>query len=97
MIFLACRDLKDLAKGGYLVPGNRTVGPRHLGAERDYRNRESNAAMRVCTPVLTVTVPRRNVASRSIQERAERPAKGQVARTGDDSADNAHRSRRRSA
>ena len=97
MIFLTRRDLKNLAKGGDLVSGNRTVGPRHLGAERDYRNRESNAAMRVCTPVFTVTVPRRNVACRTIQEGAERPAKGQVTGTGDDSADNAHCSRRRSA
>src|SRR5262249_21228096 len=47
VIFFARRDLKDLTKGGDLVAGNRTVGLRHLGAERYYRNREGDTAARV--------------------------------------------------
>jgi len=98
VIFFAHRDLKNLAKGRDLVPGNRTVGSRHLGAERDHRNRESDAAMRVCASVLAVAVPMPgwNVACRTVQQGAERPAKGQVVGTSDDSADNAHRSVKRS-
>ena len=99
VILLARRDLKDLAKRSHLVPGNVAVGPRHLRAERNNRNREDDAATRVTVPAVVVALrmPGRNVACRTVQQGAERPAKGQVAGTGNDSADNAHGSLKRSA
>ena len=93
VIFFARWDLKDLTKGGDLVAGNCTVGLRHLGAERDYRNREGDTAARVAISAFAdaMRVPSRNVMRHAVQQNTERPAKRQVAGTGNDAADKAHR------
>ena len=46
MIFFARGHLKNFAKGGDLIASDGAVGARHLGAERDYRDRESDTATR---------------------------------------------------
>src|SRR5262249_38176819 len=91
VIFLARRDLKDLTKGSDLVAGNRAVGPRHLGAERDHGNREGDAAARVVISAFAAAMcmPSRNVMCHTVQQGTERPAKRQVAGTGNDAADKA--------
>ena len=58
MLLFARRHLKHLAKGGDFVAGHGAVGLGHLGAERNHRDRERDAAARVAIRVLAVAVRR---------------------------------------
>jgi len=92
MLFFTRRDLKDLAECGDLVPGDGAVSLRHFGAERDYGDRECDAATRIALHALALAVwqPVWNMAGGASEQHAERAAERQVAGTGDDTADKAH-------
>ena len=89
VIFFSRRHLKNLAKGGDLVAGDRAIGLGHLGAERDHRDRERDAAPRVALHPLAVAIrqPVRNMAGGASKQGTERPAKGQISGAGNDAAD----------
>ena len=96
MLLFSRRHLKDLAEGSDLVAGDRAIGLGHLGAERDHGDRERDAAARVAIRVLAVTVrrqPARDQARCAREQIAERAAKRQVSRAGNDTANKAHRFR----
>src|SRR6266446_9219947 len=73
MLLFTGRDLEHFAESGDLVAGDNTVGPRHLGAKRDHRDGEGDAAARVVITAFSVTmrVPARNVARRAGEQRTE--------------------------
>ena len=92
VILLARRNLKDLAKGGNLVAGDGAVGPGHLGAQRDDRDRERDAPVRISLRWLAIamTVPVRNVARGAFEQRPQRTAEGQLTSARNNAAYKAH-------
>jgi hypothetical protein len=86
------RDLKYLAESGDLVAGNDAIGSCHLGAKRDHRNCERDAATRIIPRTVAVDgrVPACDVARRAAEQRAQRATKGQLSSAMHDAADKAH-------
>jgi len=94
MLFLTRRDLKHLVKGGDLVAGDVAIRPRHLGAERDRRDRKRNRPARVGVGrIVPMPMPVHDVIGGTIEQCPERAAKGQIERARHYSANKAHRFR----
>jgi hypothetical protein len=93
MLFFARGDLKHFAKSGEFVAANRTVGPSHLGPERDHCNRERDPPTGVVTAAIAVSVVAavRKMADNPLEQLAHRPAQRQIVGNGNDPADQAHR------
>jgi hypothetical protein len=92
MLFFAGGNLEHFAKGGNFIAGDGTIGLCHLGAERNHRNREGDLLPRVVILALAIAPrgPTRDMTRRAFEQRAERPAKGQLTSTGKNTADKAH-------
>jgi len=93
MLFFARGDLKYFAKGGEFVAADQTVGPSHLGTERDHGDRERDPPTRVVVAAIAVSVvaPVREMPDDTFEQLADRPAKRQIVGNGNDPADQAHR------
>src|SRR3984893_6934483 len=92
MLFFASGNLEHFAKGGNFVAGDGTIGPCHLGAERDHRNREGDPLPRVVVLALAIAPrgPARDMTRRAFEQPAERAAQGQLTSAGKNTADKAH-------
>ena len=100
MGLLAGRGAEHLVERGDLVAGHLAIGLRHLGAERDARDRERNPPARIAMPVIggpailvARGVPMRQVLRHPREQVAERPAKGEMAGSDENAVDDAHRTR----
>src|SRR6266404_6957541 len=88
MLLFARRNLKNLAKSRDFIAGDDAVGPRHLGAERDHRDRKGDVPAWIV--VSAFGVPAWDMARRACKQCTERTAERQFAGAGYDAANKAH-------